>query len=167
MAAGNTYEAISTTTISSSTATITLSSIPATYTDLILITTAKISGTADMWIRVNGDSGSNYQYAVLTGDGSSTGAPKGSGQSQGLLTDWNGTPTTDNTHLAICQFNNYSTTVHFKNVISRANRVVSGVDFIVSTWRSTDAITSLTLRFSGAQTFDADTVVSLYGIKAA
>ena len=167
MAAGNTYEAISTTTISSSTATITLSSIPATYTDLILITTAKISGTADMWIRVNGDSGSNYQYAVLTGDGSSFGAPKGASQSNGLLTDWNGTPTTDNSHLVICQFNSYASTNNRKNMISRANRVVGGVDFIVSTWNNTSAITSLTLRFSGAQTFDADTVVSLYGIKAA
>lgn len=167
MAAGNTYEAISTTTLSSSSATITLSSIPGTYTDLVLITTAKISGGADMWIRVNGDDGSNYQYAVLTGDGSSAGAPKGSSLSQGLLTDWNGTPTGDNSHLAICQFNSYSNTINFKNVISRANRVVSGVDFIVSTWRNTAAITSLTLRFNGAQTFDADTVVSLYGIKAA
>ena len=167
MAAGNTYEAISTTTISSSTATITLSSIPATYTDLVLITTAKISSTADMWIRVNSDSGSNYQYAVLTGDGSSATAPKGASQSNGLLTDWYGTPTTDNSHLAICHFNSYASTNNRKNMISRANRVASGVDFIVSTWNNTSAITSLTLRFSGAQTFDADTVVSLYGIKAA
>lgn len=167
MAAGNTYEAISTTTISSSTTTITLSSIPATYTDLVLITTAKVSGTADMWIRVNNDSGANYAYAEIDGNGTTVAASKAASVSNGLLTDWNGTPTTDNSHLAICQFNNYSSTVHYKTMLSRANRVVSGIDFVQGKWSNTAAITSLTLRFSGSQTFDAGTVVSLYGIKAA
>ena len=167
MAAGNTYEAISTTTISSSTATITLSSIPGTYTDLVLITTAKTSNAADIWIRVNGDSGSNYSYAELDGNGTTVAASKASSQSNGLLLDWWGTPSTDNSHLCICQFNNYSSTVHHKTMLSRANRAASGVDFIQSKWSSTAAITSLTLRFSGGTTFEADTVVSLYGIKAA
>lgn len=167
MAAGNTYEAISTTTISSSTATITLSSIPATYTDLVLITTAKASAGADIWIRVNGDSGANYAYAEIDANGTTVSASKAASQSNGLLTDWYGTPTTDNSHLCICHLNNYSSTVHFKTMLSRANRAASGVDFVQSKWSSTSAITSLTLRFGGAQTFDAGTVVSLYGIKAA
>jgi hypothetical protein len=167
MAAGNTYEAISTTTISSTTATITLSSIPGTYTDLVLVVTAKSSNAADIWIRVNSDSGSNYQYAVLTGDGSSAGASKASSQSNGLLTDYNATPSSDNNHVAICQFNSYASTNNRKNMISRASRAAAGIDFVLSTWNDTSAITSLTLRFNSTPTFDADTVVSLYGIKAA
>jgi len=167
MAAGNTYEAIATTSVSSSTATVALSSIPGTYTDLVLVITAKVSAGADIWIRVNGDSGSNYGYAEIDANGTTVSASKSVNLSQGLLTDWYGTPTTDNSHICICQFNNYSSTVHHKTMLSRANRAASGVDFVQSKWSSTSAITSLTLRFNGGQTFDAGTVVSLYGIKAA
>lgn len=167
MAAGSTYEAIATTSVSSSTATIALSSIPGTYTDLVLVITAKVSAGADIWIRVNNDSGNNYSYAEIDATATTVSASKAASQSNGLLTDWYGTPTTDNSHICICQFNNYSSTVHHKTMLSRANRASSGVDFVQSKWSNTSAITSLTLRFSGGTTFEAGTVVSLYGIKAA
>ncbi len=167
MAAGNTYEPIATTSVSSSTTTVTFSSIPGTYTDLLLVITAKTSAGADIWIRVNGDSGSNYSYAEMDTNGTSASASKAASQSNGLLTDWYGTPTADNSHICICQLNNYSSTVHHKTMISRANRASSGVDFVQSKWSNTAAITSLTLRFSGGTTFEVGTVASLYGIKAA
>jgi len=167
MPAGNTYEAIASTSVATSTATITFSSIPATYTDLVLIITGKTSAGADIWIRVNGDTGSNYSYAEIDSNGTTVSASKAANQSNGLLTDWWGTPANDNSHICICQLNSYSSTVHHKTMISRANRAGSGLDFVQSKWSDTSAITSLTLRFSGGTTFEVGTVASLYGIKAA
>lgn len=167
MAAGNTYEAIATTSVSSSTTTITLSSIPSTYTDLVLIITAKTSSGADIWLRVNGDTGSNYSYTELDANGTTVASSRASNQSNGLLTDWYGTPTSDNSHICICHLNNYSNSTTYKTMLSRANRASSGTDLVASLWRSTSTINSLTLRFSGATTFEVGTVVSLYGIKAA
>ena len=68
-----TYDPIATTTISgSSTNTYTFSSIPSTYTDLVLAF-ANFQGTTNysFALRFNGDSGSNYSYTVLEGNGTS------------------------------------------------------------------------------------------------
>jgi hypothetical protein len=161
------YNAIGTIAVSSSQTEITFSNIPQIYTDLILVATVKTSATPDLWIRVNGDSGSNYSYTELDGNGTSTGSTSANNQTNGLLTDWYGTPTTDNSHICIVNFNNYSNNLTYKTAISRANRASSGVDAVVSMWRSLSAINSLTLRFSnGATTFSQGTVISLYGVGA-
>jgi len=167
MAAGNTYEAIATQTLGSSVATVTFSSIPSTYTDLVLVINAFASTGADIWIRCNGDSGSNYSYTALWGDGTSAASGRGSTLSEGLLTDYYGTPSSAQPNISIVQFNNYSNSTTFKTAISRANRANSGTDAVVSMWRNTSAITSLTLRFGGSQTFSSGSTFSLYGIKSA
>lgn len=58
----NTYTLISSNTLSSSAASVTFSSIPATYTDLVLKWSSRTSTAAqpDMTINYNGDSGTNY-----------------------------------------------------------------------------------------------------------
>ena len=160
-----TYEPISTTTLGSATATVTFSSIPQTYTDLVLIVTAKGTGTDDLYIRCNSDTGSNYSYTYLTGNGTTASSGRGSTNS-GLLTDFYGTPSTDNNHIAVVHFMNYSNTTTYKTSLSRANRAGGGVDLVVALWRNTNAITSLTLRLP-SWSLASGTVASLYGIKAA
>ena len=67
MATGVAYHPIATTTVSSATSSITFSSIPQTYTDLVLIAYAKDSnGYTDL--RVNNDSTSIYSRNFLYGD---------------------------------------------------------------------------------------------------
>ena len=69
-----TYELISANTLTGNTATITLSSIPATYTDLALrfsVRSSEGSFTNDlMRMRFNGQTGSVYAYTNLRGNGS-------------------------------------------------------------------------------------------------
>ena len=64
------YDSIATTTLSSSQTTITFSSIPSTYTHLQLRGIARSTGSSSMKLRINSDTGSNYSYHQLYGNGS-------------------------------------------------------------------------------------------------
>jgi hypothetical protein len=74
-----TYTLISSVTVGSGGASsIDFTSIPATYTDLVLKLSARGTFTGNAWqnlrLRFNGDSGSNYSYTVLVAlDGSAVG----------------------------------------------------------------------------------------------
>jgi len=162
-----TYEPIATTTLTTSTATVSFTSISGSYTDLVLVFNATSSAGADVWIRLNSDSGSNYSYSALYGNGTSAGSSRGSNLSEGMLTDYYGTPSSSEANVCIFQLLNYANTTTYKTAISRANRSNSGTDAVVSLWRSTSAVTSLLIRFNGAQTFSSGSTFTLYGILAA
>lgn len=61
---------LSTTTISSSLATVTVSSLPQTYKSLYILIQG-VTSVADggMWVRLNGVTGATYNYAAVSGDG--------------------------------------------------------------------------------------------------
>lgn len=71
----NTYTFISSTTLSSSQSTVTFSSIPNTYTDLLVRWSARsdrASAASDgIILRLNSDSGTNYSYTRLISSGTS------------------------------------------------------------------------------------------------
>ena len=76
MAAGNTYTPIATTTLGSAASSYTFSSIPGTYTDLVLVVSGKYStgttGTTTVQIQVGNtslDTGANYSIVYLNGSG--------------------------------------------------------------------------------------------------
>jgi hypothetical protein len=172
MAAGSTYTPIATTTLGSNTTTVTLSSIPSTYTDLILvINTGNASGSSSaIRSRINGDTGSNYSETYLDGNGtnavsardtSNTTIPLGWRVSAGSTIDSN----------FILQYMNYSNTTTYKTVLIRTNNANQGTDANVALWRSTSAINSLSFVIGGfgASTGDflAGSTFTLYGISAA
>jgi len=161
-----TYEKIATNTLGSSTATVTFSSISSAYTDLIVVAAMKTSVGKNVYIRCNGDTGSNYSYTYLSGSGSATDSGRGSNLSSGLLVAVYGEPAANNNNITIINFNNYSNTTTYKTVLSRANNAATGVDALVSLWRSTSAINSLEFRFTDATTFSSGSTFTLYGIKA-
>jgi hypothetical protein len=170
VAAGTTYEPIATTSPTTNPTEITFSSIPATYTDLVLVVTAKASPDGgDIYIIVNNDTGSNYSWTNIWGNGSSTGSANGSNIAFGLLVDYYGTVGTNNNHLLIANFNNYANTTTYKTCLARSNNAAGGVDSTISMWRSTAAINSLRLGIGSARTdtFSTGTVATLYGIASA
>jgi hypothetical protein len=161
-----TYEPIATHTIPSATASYTFSSIPATYTDLILIMNGKATGTANALIRFNGDTGSNYSYTFLTGDGSSPTTGRASSVTS-ILLNYYGYFETGYTTNMIVQIQNYTNTTTYKTILSRANNAVNGTAAIIGLWRATPAaINSMTI-ITGSNLFDVGTTFTLYGIKAA
>ena len=169
MAAGNTYVALATQTLGSDTSTVTFSSIPSTYTDLVVVTSARCSSTAnDIKLQFNGDSGSNYSYTYLRGE--SGGASSSRGSNQGAMFLGYSAMSTDTNVWSptILSIQNYSNTTTYKTVLSRTN-IPSGTTNVAATvglWRSTSAISSITL-FPGAFNFITGSTFSLYGIASA
>lgn len=158
-----TYTPISTTkTLNTTTTSITIGSIPATYTDLILVANVKATGSSSIVFRVNGDGGNNYSGTQLWGNGSGALTQRLSNQSLGYLSydglaNANGAWGTIQMHLL-----NYSNTNTFKTILNRAAAAPLGTDANATLWRSTAAINSITL-YSGGY-FDADCTFTLYGI---
>ena len=72
-----TYEFIAKNVLSSNTSSITFSSIPQTYTDLVLIINGGNTGAVQVAIRFNGDTGNNYSNQSLTGNGATAYATRG------------------------------------------------------------------------------------------
>jgi hypothetical protein len=165
MPAGNTYEAIATQTLGSAAATVTFSSIPGSYTDLVLVANAgQVTGNNGFRFQVNSDTASNYSYTYLLGNGSAASSGRGtsstSGESESLMaTTLTGTFT--------LQFMNYSNATTYKTILVRGGDASQKVDATVNLWQSTSAITSITLFPGGGQSFITGSTFSLYGIKAA
>jgi hypothetical protein len=156
-----TYEPISTTTLGSAAATVTLSSIPSTYTDLVLvITNTSSGGLAGVYLGlINGDTGTNYSSTIIFGTGTTTGSGRNTSDTGVNIGLSNSTQCNN-----IFQFMNYSNTTTFKTVLSRGNSASGQTRASVSLWRNTAAITSFEI--SGV-TFDVGSTFTLYGIKAA
>jgi hypothetical protein len=162
MAAGSTYSTIATTTLASATPSYTFSSIPSTYTDLILVMSGTASGTSDIYVQFNGDTASNYSRTFLYGDGSVAASGRqtfssflwayavGSNQNDGVL------------HLQ-----NYSNTTTYKTAISRWNVPSTYTGTSVGLWRSTSAISSMAVGITGGFNLSIGTTLTLYGIAAA
>jgi hypothetical protein len=158
-----TYEPIATTTLSSGVTNLTFSSIPSTYTDLILVCNGSTAANANNYLQFNGDSGSNYSATRLSGDGSAVSTARNSNQTQILLDGFGYWTSTFGANKVI-HIMNYKNTTTNKTVLTRANSTV-GTDAIVGMWRSTAAITSV--RFNSDSTLQTGSTFTLYGVKNA
>jgi len=162
-----TYEKIASTTLGSTSPTVTLSSIPATYTDLRLVFVPLGTSTQNMNMTINGDTGSNYSFSSLRGDGGGT-IYSSNGTSASNINLTLGTSiTTTNPNLYEIDIFSYAGST-YKTLLNKysANKDISGnLGVQVALWRSTSAITEVT--FTAATNFAADTILSIYGIKAA
>jgi hypothetical protein len=117
-------------------------------------------------MRFNSDTGSNYSRTVLTGNGSSASSDRQTSVTS-IGTDYNGYfDGSDFNQAKIIQIMNYSNSTTYKTCLIRSNRAQSGTDAIVGLWRSTSAITSITLG-ANSLNFATGSTFTLYGIKAA
>lgn len=160
----STYTPIATTTLGSAAASITFNSL-GSYTDIrVVVVGTTASNGQDFSIRFNGDSGSNYSWTILQGNGSSAISARGSNTTYGFLigSSSNTTPT-----MATADIQSYAGSP-YKTVISRGGDVGNGyVQAVVSTWRNTAAITSITILSAGGANLSTGTTATIYGIKAA
>jgi len=173
MAAGSTYTPIATTTIGSTTASYTFSSIPSTYTDLVLICSgygASVDGNVFV-CQVNGDTGTNYSTTRLSGNGTTASSGRRTSVTRAFLSDASGLPNSSSQiSNYIVNFMNYSNTTTYKTIISRAN-VASGTypatEALVNLWRNTAAINEIKVFPDPSENFAAGFTLTLYGIAAA
>jgi hypothetical protein len=85
MPAGNTYESIATQTLGSSSGSITFSSIPSTYTDLVIVFSGTTAALVAVDIQFNGDTSTNYSRTIISGNGSTASSDREVNQPQSSL----------------------------------------------------------------------------------
>jgi hypothetical protein len=159
-----TYEPIATQNGTGSSGTITFSSIPSTYTDIICVAvSANTSAATNFTIQVNGDTGTNYSRTFLNGNGTSATSGRNSGETRIYFGDVGNTtiPSVNTIH-----FMNYSNTTTFKTIFGRYGEADIQGGAVVGLWRSTAAINSISL-LSQSNNFTTASTFTLYGIKAA
>ena len=157
----NTMVAIQTQTLGSTTYAVTFNSIPATYTDLMLVISSTLSATdGGNLVQVgNGsvDTGTNYSFTQVYGTGSAAGSNRGTSTTSMQLGRTSSTQST-----SILQFMNYANTTTYKTALGRGN---DGSFTIanVGLWRSTAAINTITITNESGN-FLAGSTFTLYGI---
>jgi hypothetical protein len=163
-----TYTPIATTTLSSATANYTFSSVPSTYTDLILVVGNLTASATSQGLNMqfNSDTGSNYSVTHLSGNGSSAASGRQSNASNIQIGYAVVGASTTEPSTIIINIQNYSNTTTNKTAISRTSLAGSEVDANVGLWRNTAAINAIKI-FTGSANMQTGTTLTLYGIQAA
>jgi hypothetical protein len=165
MPAGNTYTQIpgGSVTVGTATSTVTFSSIPATYTDLVLVINATFSNasTANLAMQFNGDTASNYSAIRILGDGSAASSSRNGGTYM-MIGDID-----NDIFTSIINIQNYSNTTTYKTALARTGFAAGFLGAYSGLWRSTTAINSIVIGYNGSGTFATGSTFNLYGIAAA
>ena len=175
MASASTYVPIANQVLTATATSVTFSSIPSTYTDLVLIvngywTTGGTDGIS-ISMQFNSDTGTNYSFTTLAGNGSSASSTRQSsvsGIAIGYISGWS----TANNDTTTVQLMNYSNTTTYKTAIARQSVTTGsypGAEALTGLWRSTSAVNAIKLYSGGAgtNTFAIGSTFTLYGIQAA
>ena len=154
-----TYDPIATQTASGSQATITFSSIPQTYTDLVFVFNG--AGSAgNIYINLNNDTTQgNYTITRLYGDGTN---PSSDRTASFLMS----IGAASNRTVSIVNIMNYSNSTTFKTALFRLNPTAAYVAAEAALWRNTAAVDRLDI-VSSSGNFATGSTFTLYGIKAA
>jgi hypothetical protein len=168
-ASTSSYESIATVNGNGSNTSLSLTSIPSTYSSLQLRFVSRDANNSQMWIRFNSDTGSNYSWHYLRGNGTAASATGGASATSIQYNGWNnGTATT--VAAGIVDILDYASTSKYKTTRSFMGYDQNGAGFVYLSsglWQSTSAITSITLVNGDSVAFSSDTQIALYGIKGA
>jgi hypothetical protein len=159
-----TYEPIASTTLGSAAASYTFSSIPGTFRDLVVKFAGTTTGGYSLALQFNGDTGTNYSNTRLGGYPSGAYSTRETSAAYILNS---GNPTS-NQSTQVTQIMSYANTSVYKTTLCQSAVGAEHVARIVGLWRSTSAITSVTIYpLGGSDTMASGSVISLFGIKAA
>lgn len=164
-----TYEPIATTTLVSAQTGVTFSSISASYTDLVLVANVKVTGAAgrNATVQFNSDTGSNYSFTFMGGNGSSATGGKNANDDRIRIQGISGIDS-NNFYPFIMNIQNYKNTSIYKTCLVRANEATA-TQCLVGLWRSTSAINSIRIVAYGntEENWASGSTFTLYGIAAA
>jgi hypothetical protein len=165
------FESIATTTATGSTADVTFSSIPQTYTHLQLRMIIKnhTANTNNTRIQFNSDTAGNYSRHSANGDGATAIAGNAINQSYIFTGNHPSTAVASAFAVYIIDILDYKDTNKFKTTRSITgydlNNSDGNVGFYSGNWRSTSAISTIRI-FPGADSFGQYSSFQLYGVKA-
>jgi hypothetical protein len=160
------FESIQTITVGTATSTVEFTSIPATYTHLQLrvsmLSSVQFGGVK---MQFNSDTGTNYSWHNLYGNGTGAFSDYGATQAQMYIYFSGGTT---NPSAGVYDVLDYANTNKYKTMRGIEGVDANGSGYVNLTsgnWRSTSAITSIKLTYT-SQTFNTNSVFALYGVKA-
>ena len=159
----STYVPLATITLSSTDKEIVFSSIPAGYRDLIVVYNAKVvSSSGTCWIRLNGDTGTNYSDVVMYGTGSGSGVSNArTSQTVAYAGPVN---TTDS--MVIAQVMDAGASDKHKTILVRENRPASWVGARAARWANNAQVSSITVSNDSPANFTIGSTFSLFGVEA-
>jgi hypothetical protein len=173
----STYTLISSNVLGSNSASVTFSSIPATFTDLVIrasVRTSEGGRRGNILIQLNSDSATNYSSTWILGYSSTPSSARQSNSTSlfGNEDNTNGNTTTSNT------FGSFE--LYLPNYLASQNKPMSAIGIIENNsdidgqygifpiaglWRNTAAVTSITLFNTSTFEFSSGSSFYLYGIK--
>ena len=171
-----TYTLIEGKTLGASTASVTFSSIPATYTDLKLVMSARATRTGtdistSAGVTFNGDNGSYYTTRMIEGDGSgrrsATDSSQTSMQRFDLPTDNATSNTFSNNEMYIPNYTSTNPKSISLEAVAENNADLAYIYLAAGIYSppSNIVISSITLTGLFSSTFDQHSTFYLYGIK--
>jgi hypothetical protein len=165
------FDSIATFTGNGTASSYTFSSIPSTYKSLqIRFNGVTAGGGGRTGIRINGDSGSNYNYHALYGFNDAATATN-SATTAAYLTGFQISPGPQGPTMIVADLIDYASTSKNKTIkaIAGCEKNLgtgnSEVDLSSALWRNTTAINSITLFNASSLAWDSGTSIALYGIK--
>jgi phosphoribosyl-AMP cyclohydrolase len=173
MPAGMTYTPIATTTLSSAASSTVFTSIPSTYTDLVVVVNSTFTTASSRYISLqfNSDTSSNYSMTYMLGSGSSVVSSSATADTSARI--GNGSTTIINSATTVAHILNYANSTTYKTTIGRSSGDSYAISY-VSLWRgstgsATQAISSVTVTCdtTSSNTFGVGSTFTLYGIRAA
>jgi hypothetical protein len=159
-----TYDKIATTTLGAA-ATVTFTSIPATYTDLRVVIAIK-GNYGNPYIWFNNDTTALYSYTYIKGDGATATSVRATALNNTILTSASLSTSGFPMYCSADIFSYAGAT--FKTMLSDCSFDKNGtgnVERYVNLYRSTTAISRLDVNIGAGGAYTGE--VTLYGIKAA
>lgn len=175
--ASTAFESIASTTLSTSAADITFSSISGTYQHLQIRILARDENTGSLTnqplaVQFNSDTGANYTIHNLLGNGSTASADGNTAQNYILAqrtTVSSGSSNTTIYGVGIIDLHDYASTSKYKTLRCFGGGDMNGSGLVALSsglWLSTSAITSVKIYRLGYN-LSSGTTIALYGVKGA
>jgi hypothetical protein len=172
--ATNSYESISTVTVGSGgSSSITFSSIPSTYKHLQIRGIARSdqasTGQSALWVQFNSDTGSNYSWHRLYGNGSSAAA--GAGTSTTWMLAGIGAYASNPANefgASVIDVLDYQNTSKYKTVRGLTGEDENGAGYVglhSGLWMNTAAVSTITIQPGSPYNWVQYSSFALYGIK--
>ena len=173
--AASSYESIATVNVTSNVPNVEFTSIPATYTHLQIRAIGRSTRTPEnniaLNMQFNGDTGSNYSWHRLDGDGSTASSGAGTSQTSIIVDRFTAAGASASQFGAfVLDILDYANTNKYKTTRNLGGYDNNGNGLITlgsGNWRSTSAITSIKLIDRSGNNLIQYSQFALYGIKGA
>lgn len=153
-----TYELIESVTLTSAVSSVTLSAIPQSFRDLVLVVNGTVGAAALVQLTFNSDTGANYSYVRAIGYSSGAVSDTGTSTSTYLATVI-GTAQS----VATLSLMDYSATDKHKTVLARSMSGVVEVWMGAARWANTAAITNIRVGLN-TSSYQTGTTFKIFGI---